>query len=85
MIQKKEIAQLYALHKHQLQANCSEILALYLQDSLSQKQVSLLLNQSMPATRNQLAKALHELRKIANDPMFLKAKEILYNKKEEQL
>jgi DNA-directed RNA polymerase specialized sigma24 family protein len=68
----------FFLHKKDLQNSYAELLELYFEQNLSYKDLSIQLNVSIASTKQLVAKALLELRRVSNDSDYLKAMEILH-------
>lgn len=73
---KEQLAKIFDLHRREL---CDQdILEMYLVHNLSQQEISKRLNLSRSQTKQNIAKAIFNLRKLSNDPEYIKARKILY-------
>jgi DNA-directed RNA polymerase specialized sigma subunit len=78
-MKKEEARNIYlSLNQSELSEDISEVLNLYLLQNKSFKESATILNLSVSATKQKIAKALFTMRKITNDPEYLKARKILY-------
>jgi DNA-directed RNA polymerase specialized sigma subunit len=74
MKQKKQaIKNQFKEYKSLLTAKALDLLILYLEEEMTQKDIALRLNQSISRTRNELSKAMFELHKVCKDPELQKA------------
>jgi predicted DNA-binding protein YlxM (UPF0122 family) len=82
MKQKKQaIKNQFKEYKSLLTAKALDLLTLYLEEEMTQKEIALKLNQSISRTRNEISKALFELHKVCKDPELQKAFAIFYTDK----
>lgn len=51
---------------------------MYLIDGKPQKEIAVLLNIPIAIIKQRISRALYEIRKLSNDPEYIKAKKILY-------
>jgi DNA-directed RNA polymerase specialized sigma24 family protein len=63
--------------KQSLSNDNKELLSLYLEQHLSQDAIAEKFSTTAAQVKKRIAKALLELRKVSNDPNYLKAMEIL--------
>lgn len=78
-MRKKTLKNAYQnLDKNLLCQESLSILELYLVEDSSLEQIIKQFNYSQSEVRHKIAKAIYELKKLSNDPEYVKARAILY-------